>query len=466
MTDSDRREERADKRILVMRDAPPVKAILKMTLPVIAGMMVNILYNLMNTYFIGMLGDPYQQAAAGMSMPVFIAMMAVASLIGTGGASFLSRCLGAGLKEKAEKTLAICVILIAAISFLMTLAGLLLINSLSDILGATEMSFGYTRQYIMVLFIGGIFNISNFALGQLIRAEASIMASMTGMLAGLLLAIGLTPLFLFGLGWGVAGAAAATVIGNAVSALFFLLFYLRKKSVIRLTFRHLSLKFSDNKEILWEIFSIGVPALLGQMLVSVANIVANNVAAGYGDNTIAALGVAMQIMTIGTFVFMGFSAGCQPIMGYNFGEGNFKRLIRLLRTSLAMSAGLGMVIGLVLFVFAGTIAIAYGSTDAVQAETAAILRALVLSLPFMGGVTLCSVVFKAIGKPIHALIVTVSRQGLIFLPLLFIFNSIWGFGGMVYSQPVTDFVMFIASGAFLLQVVKVLGKRASKALHE
>jgi putative MATE family efflux protein len=454
-----------DKRILLMRDAPPVKAIFKMTLPVIAGMMVNILYNQMNYIFIGMLRDPYQLAAVSVSLPVFIATMAVASLVGTGGSSWLTRCLGAGHKDKAEQTLAVCMLLIVGFGVLMTIFGLIFADALPNMLGATEFSHDFTRQYITVLIIGSVFSISNFAIGQLIRAEGSVMPSMIGMLAGLLLSIGLTPLFLFVFNMNVMGAALSTVIGNAVSALYFLGCYLRKKTVIRLTFSHLSLKFSKNKEILWQIFSIGVPALLGQMLVSISQMLANNIANTYGDVHIASLGVALQIMTIGTFVFMGFSAGCQPIMGYNFGEGNFERLIRLLKTALAVSASIGLVVGLALFIFAQPFANLFSPVEEVQTLTAQVLRALVLSMPFMGGVTLCSVVFKAIGKPLHALIVTVSRQGLIYLPLLFIFNGIWGFTGMIYSQPLTDLVMFIASAAFLLQVVKVLGKRTSKALQ-
>lgn len=453
--------DKSDKRLLVMRDAPPFKAIVKMTTPVVAGMMVNILYNLTDTYFIGLLGDPYQLAAAGVAMPVFVAMMALASLIGTGGASLLSRCLGAGRDDMAEKTLAVCVGLTLVFGLLAAVFGLAFIDRVPSLLGATEMSYTYTRQYVSILIGGGIFTISNFALGQLIRAEGSVMASMAGMLMGLVLSIALTPLFIFPFGWGVAGAAAATVIGNAVSAIFFFTCYLRKRTVIRFSFRQISF----NKEILWAVFTIGIPTTLGQMLVSVSQMIANNIAGEHGDVALASLGVALRIMTIGTFTFMGFSAGCQPLMGYNYGEGNFKRLSRLIKTALLSSTILGAAIALVLGIFAQPIANLFSPIEEVRALSATVLRALIFSLPFMGGVTLCSTVFKAMGKPVHAFIIAVSRQGLIYIPLLFLFTRLWGFEGMVHSQPVTDFIMIIASAVFLIRTVKTFEIKSQGALH-
>ena len=449
--------EQLDGRLAVMKNAPPFKAIIKLSVPVIMGMLVNVAYNLADTFFIGLLGDEHQMAAASVSMPVFIVMMALASLIGTGGASFLSRSLGAGHNEKAKKTLVTCLLLMLVFGAVVAVVGLLLIRHIPNLLGATGYSYGYTRQYVSVLIIGGVFTISNFALGQLIRAEGSVMASMAGMLMGLLLSISLDPLFIFVFNWGVTGSAVATVIGNAASAAFFLSRYLRRKTVVRLSIK----QFSFDKEIFREIFTIGIPVTLGQMLVSLSQMLGNNIAGSYGDTYIASLGIAMRVMTIGTFVFMGFGAGCQPLMGYNYGEGNFDRLLKLIKTALVMSTVLGAVLAAGLWLSSGFILHAFSPSYDVHVMSASVLRVLVLSLPFMGGITLCSITFQAMGKPIRAFIITVSRQGLLFIPLLFTLNSFFAFRGMVFAQPIADFIMIIISAIFLIVTIRGIAKAGS-----
>lgn len=189
-----------DKRIKIMRDAPPLQAILTMSVPVILGMMVNVVYNLVDTWFIGLMGDELQLAASSLSTPIFVFIMAVASLIGTGGASYLSRSLGAGRKEQAEKAIATTILLICLFGIFVAAAGIIFRNQIPYILGASELSFDYTLQYAITLMIGGIFIIANFVLGQLIRAEGSTKLSMIGMMVGTVANIILDPLFIFTFG--------------------------------------------------------------------------------------------------------------------------------------------------------------------------------------------------------------------------------------------------------------------------
>lgn len=438
-----------DKRIKIMRDAPPLQAIVTMSVPVILGMMVNVVYNLVDTWFIGLMGDELQLAASSLSTPIFVLIMAVASLIGTGGASYLSRSLGAGRKEQAEKAIATAVLLICLFGAFVAAAGIIFRNQIPYVLGASELSFKYTLQYAITLMIGGIFIIANFVLGQLIRAEGSTKLSMIGMMVGTVANIILDPLFIFTFGWGITGAAIATVIGNGLSALFFLACYVREKTFLSLTFH----KFTLESAILKEIFAIGVPVTAGQMLVSVAQMILNNLASGYGDTTVAALGIALKIMTIGTFIFMGFSAGCQPLMGYNYGSGNYMRMKEFIKTGIMLTSLVGLVLMLAMGIFAPLLVGAFTPLEEVRTSGTIILRALISSLPFMGGTTLCSTTFQAMGQPMKAFILTISRQGLLYIPLLFLLNHLFGWNGMVYSQPIADVIMLLIASSFILKVL-------------
>ena len=257
----------------------------------------------------------------------------------------------------------------------------------------------------------------------------------------------LDPLFIFTLGWGIFGAAVATVIGNRLSMLFYLICYLRGKTLLSLGFR----EFTLEPRILKELFAIGVPATIGQMLISVAQMTCNNLASAYGDVTVASLGIALKIMTIGTYVFMGFSAGCQSLMGYNYGAGNYERITKFIKTGILSTSLVGLFLTLVLGASSPLLVAVFTPLEEVQSSGSAILRTLILSLPFMGGITLCSTTFQAMGKPLRAFILTISRQG-----LLFLLNHLFGLSGMVYSQPITDLIMLFVSPAFILKVLHLL----------
>lgn len=446
--------EKEDKRIQIMRDAPPLKAIFTMSLPVVLGMMVNIVYNLVDTYFIGLMGDELQLAASSLASPIFVLTMALASLIGTGGASYLSRSLGAGKKEEAEKTVATAIFLICLFGALTALAGIVFRKQIPNLLGASEQSFGFTLQYVLILMVGGCFIIGNFVLGQLIRAEGSTKLSMIGMMLGTVANIILDPIFIFTFGWGIAGAAIATVVGNALSVLFFLACYLRRKTFLHLDFNN----FGFESAILKEIFAVGIPVTTGQALISVAQMVQNNLAAGYGDTTVAALGISLKLMTIGTFIFMGFSAGCQPLMGFNYGSGNFRRLREFIKTGIIVTTLIGLGLLLTMWISAPYLVSTFTPLDDVQAAAATILRTLIFSLPFMGGITLCTTTFQAMGQPIKAFILTAARQGIFYIPLLFLLNHLFGWRGMLLSQPIADLVMILLAATFLLHVLRGLGE--------
>jgi len=445
-------------RIELLANAPVTKAIMVMSLPVVLGMMVQVLYNLVDTFFIGKLGDPNQLAAANLAMPAYILMMALGGMIGTGAASYISRSLGEKKQEQADKTLTIGFALCLFLGAIVTVVGILFLKPLVSVLGASADTSGFASEYVFVLFLGGIPIMANYAMGQLLRAEGDAIGSMVGMFLGTVTNIILDPIFIFVFGMGVRGAAIATVLGNLISLSYYLLHYAQHKTLLQIKPK----LFSFDKTIFREIFSIGIPASLSQVLMGVALIVLNNIAAGYSDIVVAGLGVSTRIMSIGTFVFMGFAAGCQPLVGYNYGAKNFTRVREIIMQGVLITSIIGVVLSVFLGVFAKSITGVFTSTPEVVEAATIILRALILSLPFIGGQMLSTVTVQALGKALPALFLSISRQGLFFLPLLLLLNVLFGFKGFIYAQPATDVLMFLVSSSILWSILRKEVRIASR----
>ncbi|MDT4761139.1 MATE family efflux transporter [Sphaerochaeta sp. PS] len=444
-------------RIELLANAPVTKAIMVMSLPVVLGMMVQVLYNLVDTFFIGKLGDPNQLAAANLAMPVFILMMALGGMIGTGASSYISRSLGEKKQEQADKTLTIGFFLCVVLGVMVTIVGLLFLKSLVSVLGASSETSGFAVEYVLVLFLGGIPIITNYAMGQLLRAEGDAMGAMFGMFLGTVTNIVLDPIFIFVFGMGVRGAAIATVLGNSISLIYYLMHYAQHKTLLRID----PTLFSFDKTVFREIFSIGVPSSLSQLLMGIALIVLNNIASGYSDIVVAGLGVSTRIISIGTFIFMGFAAGCQPLAGYNYGARNFARVRAVIVQGVIITSTIGVVLSIILGIFAKGITGIFTTNPEVADTAAIILRALIVSLPFVGGQMLSTVTVQAFGKALPALFLSISRQGLFFLPLLLLLNALFGFKGFIYAQPATDVLMFLVSSFTLWHILR---KEARKTL--
>lgn len=438
-----------DKKIRLLRDEKVLKAILKLSIPMVMGMMIQVLYNLVDTYFIGMLNDANQLAAANISLPVFMMLMAIAGIVGSGSSSYISRCLGNKDYEEANKTISIATGVLIIMSIIVMIAGIFMSPNIAKGLGANDATFNYTYKYIVIMFIGAIPVMCSYALGQLLRSEGNIMQSVIGLTLGTVVNIVLDPVFIFGLKMEITGAAIATIIGQTSTLLYFTYAFLKGKTTLKINLK----KFKYDKNIFKEIFTIGVPASLNQMLMGVATVIVNNIAVGYGTLTVAGMGVAMKIMTIGTFVFMGFSAGCQPLVGYNYGCNNIPRVKEIIKKGIIITSIIGLSLALIFGVFANSIIGLFTSEPEVINKGAIILRALIISLPFVGGQMISTTSAQSMGKVVVAFILSISRQGLLYMPLLIILNKVFGFSGFIYAQPITDMIMLTFSTILLFKVM-------------
>lgn len=438
-----------DKKIRLLRDEKVSKAILKLSIPMVMGMMIQVLYNLVDTYFIGMLNDANQLAAANISLPVFMMLMAIAGIVGSGSSSYISRCLGNKDYEEANKTISIATGILVIMSIIVMIVGIFMSPNIAKGLGANDATFNYTYKYIFIMFIGAIPVMCSYALGQLLRSEGNIMQSVIGLTLGTVVNIVLDPVFIFGLKMEITGAAIATIIGQTSTLLYFMYAFLKGKTTLKINLK----KFKYDKNIFKEIFTIGVPASLNQMLMGVATVIVNNIAVGYGTLTVAGMGVAMKIMTIGTFVFMGFSAGCQPLVGYNYGCNNIPRVKEIIKKGIIITSIIGLSLALIFGVFANSLIGLFTSEPEVINKGAIILRALIISLPFVGGQMISTTSAQSMGKVVVAFILSISRQGLLYMPLLIILNKMFGFSGFIYAQPITDMIMLTFSAILLFKVM-------------
>ncbi len=447
-------ENKEDKRIYTLRKESPVKAVLKMSLPLIAGMFLMVLYNLVDTYFIGLTGNDYQLAAVNLAYPVMMITVAISNIIGTGASSFIARCLGSGEKENAERVLTAAFSLTFLNALFVSSIGLIFLPDIIRLLGARDNTYLYTYQYVQIILLGSLFTMGSYTSGALLRSEGSVRYSMTGMLIGTLLNAALDPLFIFSLNLQIKGAALATILGNAVGFFVSLWYYFRKKTLLRPSLRQIL----PTTEILGEIYRVGLPASLETLLTSAAYMVNNNLAVTYGELTVAAMGIAQKVLSLGNYVYQGFASGTQPIMGYNYGAKNSERMKAILKAGVMTVTATE----LVLMVLYGSLAPALIGIFTESAKVISIgthvLRRLMFILPFVGTVSMCRMSFQAMGKPQYAFCITLVRQVGLYIPLLLLLNRFFSFGGMLCAQPVTEAVMMMVSLWLLLLVISRMEK--------
>ena len=441
-----------DKRIYILSEERPAVAVTKLGVPLIAGMLIMVLYNLVDTFFIGQMHDDYQLAAVNLAYPVMMVSIAISNMIGTGASSLIARCLGKGDMEKANHTLTSGFVLTVVNSAVVALVGLVLLPTIVAGLGARDNTFLYTEQYVRVILAGSIFTMGNYTFGQLLRSEGSVNYSVAGMVVGTVVNIVLDPLFIFVLGMGCQGAAVATIMGNAAGMLTSLMFYLRHKTLLSPSMRYVR----PTAEILREIFWVGVPATLETLLTSAAYVINNNLAVAYGELTVAAMGVAQKILSLGNYVYQGFAAGTQPIMGYNYGAKNYRRMLEVLRAGIGVVSGTELCIMAVYGLFAPQLVGIFSESPEVIATGAKVLRTLMWILPFVGAVSMSRMSFQAMGKPQYAFGITLVRQLFLYVPLLLALNRAFGFDGMIWAQPITEAIMMAVSVGLLYRTIRSL----------
>ncbi|MCM1321021.1 MAG: MATE family efflux transporter [Bacteroides sp.] len=435
-----------NKNMEIFETAPVPKAVMTLAVPTIASMIVNVIYNMADTFFVGQTGDPNQVAAVSLATPVFLFLMAAGNIFGIGGSSFISRALGEKKPEKARSISSFCFYgaIVTGIA-----GGILFITCMPRILsmiGTSPYTERFSRDYLTYIAWGAPFVVVSVALSNLVRSEGAAKTAMAGMMFGTVVNIILDPIMIISMKLGVAGAAIATVIGNIASSVYFVLYIWKKSSVLSLSIK----EFKVGEHIFSGVFAIGTPASLNNILMSLSNIIMNNFLSSYGDIPVASMGVAMKANMLAVFLQMGLAVGIQPLIGYNFGAKNFPRMKAVMKFAMLCNVITGTVLSVLYLCFTRPIVSIFIDNEAVIENSIRMLRALMVSVPVLGILFIFTFTFQALGKALPSLILSISRQGFVFVPVLFIANARFGLNGIVFSQSIADIVsIFIALGMFL-----------------
>lgn len=396
----------------LFEEAPVAKAVAVMAVPTMISMLVVVIYNMADTFFIGQTGDPMQVAAVSLATPVFMVFMALGNLFGIGGSSAISRALGEKKTERAKNISSFCCYGSLGLGVVMALIFLVGMNGILKLIGASANTIDFARDYLTYIAAGGPFIMFGTAFGNILRGEGAAKESMIGNMIGTITNIILDPIMILGLGWGVVGAAIATVIGNMAASLYYLQFFLRKKSSLSIRLRD----FKAKDRIAAGVMSIGIPASLNNILMSCANIVLNQVLIGYGDTPVAAMGVAMKSNMLVVLLQIGLCSGIQPLIGYNYGARNKKRLLKVFRFTGMCAVVIGTFLTVVMVMARQAVIQAFIDDSQVIAYGIQMVIALQMSGPVLGILFLCINTLQGMGKAIPSLVLTICRQGLIFIP--------------------------------------------------
>ena len=423
----------------VFESAPVGQAVMKNTIPAMVAMMMVLVYNLADTFFIGQTKDALMVASVSLVTPAFLLFMALGTVFGIGGTSVISRAMGEGRREYAKKVCAFCMWSCIIVGIVMVIIIFVFMDSILKMLGASADTFGYAKEYLSIVTVAGPFVLISNCYANIIRSEGKAGMAMFGQLGGNLLNVILDPILILGLGWNVAGAAIATAVSNLISAAYYIGYFKFGKSMLSIRLKDFAVK--DN--ILKGVLAIGIPAALGDVLMSVSNIILNAQMAKYDDMAVAGIGVAMKVTMITGMICIGFGQGIQPLLGYCVGAKNWKRYKESLRFSVIFGFALSTLMTVICYLFDRQIVSAFLSEPEALSYGIEFSRILLTTSFLFGMFYVLSNALQAMGAATAALIINMSRQGLIYIPAIFILQSVIGMDGLLWAQPVADVLSVI-----------------------
>lgn len=438
-------------RISIMKDAPIAGALMKLGIPTMVGMLISALYNAIDAYFVGGLGLS-QMGAVSVVFPIVQIIIGLGMMFGAGASSYISRSLGKGDNETANKTASTALFSSILVGAVIIIGIMLFLDPVLTSLGATATILPYARAYARIYVTGSIINVFTVTMNNLLTAQGATRFTMISMLTGSIINVILDPIMIYGLDWGIEGAAIATIISLCISMILYIGYIARKQGVLRFSLRNIS--FSG--KIYVEILKIGIPVLLFQLLSSASMSLTNNAAKPYGDYAVAAMGAVTRIMTVGTYVVFGFLKGFQPFAGYNYGAKQFDRLRKAIKLCMIWSTAFGVVAAILLTVFAEPMVSLFGTDAEMVALASRALRLNAVLFITFGFQMVYATLYLAIGKSAVGGLLSLSRQGIFFIPLIYVLPRLWELNGLVCVQPMADLLTTIVTAIFAIRITRSL----------
>lgn len=437
---------------------PVGKAVIQNAVPAMLSMLMVLVYNLADTFFIGQTHDDFQVAAVSLATPVFLIFMSVGTVFGIGGTSVISRALGEGKTDYAKKVCSFCMWSCVFVGIIMSAVFIIFIDSILRLIGTSADVWNYTKNYLVIVSFCGPFVLISNCFSNILRAEGQSVKAMLGMLLGNLLNVILDPIFILTFKMDIVGAAIATVIGNVIGAAYYIFYYLKGESSLGVNIRNFTVRNNVCKSVL----AIGIPASLGSALMSISQIIVNGQMAHYGDLAVAGIGVAMKITMITGMIAMGVGQGIQALLGYCAGANLWDRFKKIMSYSLKFAFALSAGMTALCYIFNSNIINVFLTQDTAFNYAQSFSKILLTTSALFGIFYVIINALQAIGAATESLVVNLSRQGIIYIPAIFILQAKLGVTGLIWAQPVADILSLLLAVFLYIKILrKITYKRES-----
>ncbi|SHE69372.1 MATE family efflux transporter [Alkalibacter saccharofermentans] len=443
-------------------EAKVSKLLIKFSVPAIIGMLVNAIYNLVDRIYIGNGVGSLGIGATTVGFPVMLIAMAFSMLIGFGANSIISIRLGEQKKEAAEKVLGNAFVLFIGVALSITVLGLAFLEPMLRFFGASEAIMPYAKDYMTIILAGNIFQSLSFGMNNFIRAEGNPQIAMKTMLIGAGINIVLDPIFIFTFGWGMKGAAFATVLSQAVSMVWVLYYFFGGKSLLKIHKSNMRLEMKTIKLIA----TLGFAPFAMQIASSLQNMVLNQSLLEYGgDVAISGMGITISVITLILMPMFGINQGVQPIIGYNYGARKYDRVKEALKLGIMAAVGIATFGFVATRLFPEQLVSIFNRSDAELIAIGKLQMKISLSmLPLIGFQVVGSNYFQAVGKPKHASFLSLSRQFFFLIPALLIIPRFFGLKGVYASMPLADLLASMVTAVFLIREMRHLDTSHAQGL--
>lgn len=425
---------------------------IKLSLPLVFSMVITLIYNLADTFFVAQTNNTNLVAGVSLGAPLFTFLMALGNVFGQGGCSLISRLMGQKEADAVRRVSAFCLYGALLCGVVIAVVLLLFRSPILQVLGTSADTLSYASQYYTWLSIGSPVVVASFIHSNLLRSEGMSKESMIGTVGGAVVNIVLDPILISVVGLGAAGAAIATIIGYAFSVVFFAWIVHRKSQNLSLNIRECRI----SKTFLRQIFGIGIPAALSNVMQSAAVIMMNQFLLPFGNEKIAAMGIVLKVNMIALLILVGLTFGGQPLYGYYYGAGDRKKLKELFQFCLRFIGIVSLLLSVVIFLAAPIFLNIFMDNSQIVADGTIMLRLQVITMVVVGFVLLITILCQSIGEVVGSFILSISRQGIVFLVVLMVSYWLFGYYGILISQAVSDIITAVIAFVLLMRIRKRL----------
>lgn len=426
------------------------KAYIRLAMPLVFSLVVTLIYNLADTFFVAQTNNTALVAGVSLAAPVFTFLMAIGNIFAQGGSSLLSRLLGQKDKEGVQRVSSFCFYASICVGIVIGIFMLIFRTQVLVMLGADAETFSHASDYYIWLAVGAPVIILSFIHANLLRSEGMSKESMFGSIGGALVNIVLDPLLISVLGMGAAGAAAATVAGYVFCDILYIVIVWKKSAVLSMNPK----KIPVSGAYLIQILGIGIPAAIVNIMQSASVILMNHFLLPYGNDRIAAMGIALKASMIVLLILTGLAFGGQPLFGYFYGANDKNKLNELLHYSVRFISIIAVALTVVVFIGSSFIMKCMMDDPEIVTSGSAMLRWQVISMLFVGFILLMTIICQSLGKIAASFILSICRQGVIFVAVLFLARQIMGYNGILVSQAIADTVTAVIAGIIFFKFLK------------